>query len=100
MQAIYPVLARRRGHIVQDAPKPGAPFYTIKVRLLAGLEMPPPALHRLTSRPTNPPFDTIQVRLWPVWKAAPNVVRTHFCLPSTPSHIPPPLPHARRRISP
>jgi hypothetical protein len=31
VQAIYPVLARRRGHIVQDAPKPGAPFYTIKV---------------------------------------------------------------------
>eukprot|EP01041_Mallomonas_annulata_P009871 gene9871-20536_t len=30
VQAIYPVLARRRGHIVQDAPKPGAPFYTVK----------------------------------------------------------------------
>mmetsp|Transcript_54008 Transcript_54008/g.106623 ORF Transcript_54008/g.106623 Transcript_54008/m.106623 type:complete len:978 (+) Transcript_54008:101-3034(+) len=30
VQAIYPVLARRRGHIVQDAPKPGTPFYSIK----------------------------------------------------------------------
>eukprot|EP01042_Synura_sphagnicola_P002741 gene2741-3339_t len=30
IQAVYPVLARRRGHIVQDAPKPGAPFYTVK----------------------------------------------------------------------
>jgi U5 small nuclear ribonucleoprotein component len=30
VQAIFPVLARRRGHVVQDAPKPGAPFYTIK----------------------------------------------------------------------
>lgn len=30
VQAIYPVLARRRGHIVQDAPKPGTPFYTLK----------------------------------------------------------------------
>jgi len=30
VQAIYPVLARRRGHVVQDAPKPGTPFYTLK----------------------------------------------------------------------
>lgn len=30
VQAIYPVLARRRGHVVQDMPKPGAPFYTVK----------------------------------------------------------------------
>ena len=30
IQAIYPVLARRRGHVVQDAPKPGAPFYTVR----------------------------------------------------------------------
>jgi 116 kDa U5 small nuclear ribonucleoprotein component len=30
VQAVYPVLARRRGHVVQDAPKPGAPFYTVK----------------------------------------------------------------------
>jgi U5 small nuclear ribonucleoprotein component len=30
IQAIYPVLSRRRGHVVQDAPKPGAPFYTVK----------------------------------------------------------------------
>lgn len=30
VQAIYPVLARRRGHVVQDIPKPGAPFYTVK----------------------------------------------------------------------
>lgn len=33
VQAIYPVLARRRGHVVQDAPKPGAPFYTVKAFL-------------------------------------------------------------------
>jgi 116 kDa U5 small nuclear ribonucleoprotein component len=30
VHAVYPVLARRRGHVVQDAPKPGAPFYTVK----------------------------------------------------------------------
>ncbi len=30
LQAIYPVLARRRGHIVHDAPKPGAPFYVVR----------------------------------------------------------------------
>jgi len=35
VQAIYPVLARRRGHVVQDAPKPGAPFYTVKAYLPA-----------------------------------------------------------------
>ncbi|CAM9107316.1 unnamed protein product [Heterosigma akashiwo] len=35
VQAIYPVLARRRGHVVQDAPKPGAPFYTVKAFLPA-----------------------------------------------------------------
>jgi Elongation factor G C-terminus len=29
IQAVYPVLARRRGHVVQDSPKPGAPFYTL-----------------------------------------------------------------------
>lgn len=29
VQAIYPVLARRRGHVAQDAPKPGAPFYKV-----------------------------------------------------------------------
>lgn len=29
IQAVYPVLARRRGHVVQDAPKPGTPFYSI-----------------------------------------------------------------------
>ncbi len=33
VQSIYPVLARRRGHVVQDAPKPGAPFYTVKAFL-------------------------------------------------------------------
>ena len=33
IQAVYPVLARRRGHVVQDAPKPGAPFYTVKAFL-------------------------------------------------------------------
>jgi len=35
VSAVYPVLARRRGHIVQDAPKPGAPFYTVKAFLPA-----------------------------------------------------------------
>lgn len=35
VQAVYPVLARRRGHIVQDAPKPGAPFYTVRAFLPA-----------------------------------------------------------------
>lgn len=35
VQAVYPVLSRRRGHIVKDAPKPGAPFYTIQAYLPA-----------------------------------------------------------------
>jgi U5 small nuclear ribonucleoprotein component len=35
VQAIYPVLSRRRGHIVQDMPKPGTPFYTIKAYIPA-----------------------------------------------------------------
>jgi U5 small nuclear ribonucleoprotein component len=30
IQAIYAVLARRRGHITSDAPKPGTPFYVVK----------------------------------------------------------------------
>jgi U5 small nuclear ribonucleoprotein component len=30
VQAIYAVLARRRGHITSDAPKPGTPFYTVR----------------------------------------------------------------------
>ena len=29
-QAVYPVLARRRGHVISDAPRPGTPFYTVK----------------------------------------------------------------------
>lgn len=33
IQSIYPVLARRRGHVVQDAPKLGTPFYTVKAYL-------------------------------------------------------------------
>lgn len=28
--AVYAVLARRRGHVTQDAPKPGSPLYTVK----------------------------------------------------------------------
>ncbi len=28
VSAVYPVVQKRRGHIVQDAPKAGAPFYT------------------------------------------------------------------------
>lgn len=31
--AIYTVLARRRGHVTQDQPKPGSPLYTIKAYL-------------------------------------------------------------------
>lgn len=30
LSAIYTVLARRRGHVVQDIPKAGSPLYTIK----------------------------------------------------------------------
>lgn len=28
--AVYEVLARRRGHVTQDIPKPGSPLYTVK----------------------------------------------------------------------
>eukprot|EP00842_Homolaphlyctis_polyrhiza_P004068 jgi/Hompol1/4662/HPOL_003823-RA len=28
--AVYTVLSRRRGHVTQDAPKPGSPLYTVK----------------------------------------------------------------------
>lgn len=28
--AIYTILAKRRGHVVQDAPKPGTPLFTVK----------------------------------------------------------------------
>jgi U5 small nuclear ribonucleoprotein component len=28
--AIYTVLARRRGHVTQDVPKPGSPLYQVK----------------------------------------------------------------------
>jgi translation elongation factor EF-G len=30
ISAIYTVLARRRGHVTQDLPKPGSPLYTVK----------------------------------------------------------------------
>ncbi len=30
VSAVYTVLARRRGHVTQDAPIPGSPIYTIK----------------------------------------------------------------------
>jgi 116 kDa U5 small nuclear ribonucleoprotein component len=30
VQAVYAVLARRRGHVTSDAPKPGTPFYVVK----------------------------------------------------------------------
>lgn len=30
ISAIYDVLARRRGHVTQDIPKPGSPLYTVK----------------------------------------------------------------------
>lgn len=35
VSAIYTVLARRRGHVTQDLPKPGSPLYTIKALLPA-----------------------------------------------------------------
>lgn len=31
VSAVYSVLARRRGHVTQDAPVPGSPLYIIKV---------------------------------------------------------------------
>lgn len=30
VSAVYTVLARRRGHVTQDTPKPGSPLYTVK----------------------------------------------------------------------
>ena len=30
VSSVYTVLARRRGHVTQDAPVPGSPLYTIK----------------------------------------------------------------------
>ncbi|KAJ3104601.1 hypothetical protein HDU96_008865 [Phlyctochytrium bullatum] len=30
VSAVYTVLARRRGHVVQDLPKPGSPLYSVK----------------------------------------------------------------------
>ncbi|KAJ3182860.1 U5 small nuclear ribonucleoprotein component [Gaertneriomyces sp. JEL0708] len=30
VSAVYTVLARRRGHVTQDLPKPGSPLYTVK----------------------------------------------------------------------
>ncbi|KAI0081162.1 Calreticulin-domain-containing protein [Panus rudis PR-1116 ss-1] len=30
ISAVYTVLARRRGHVTQDIPKPGSPLYTVK----------------------------------------------------------------------
>ena len=30
VSAVYTVLARRRGHVTQDAPIPGSPLYSIK----------------------------------------------------------------------
>lgn len=30
MPAIYEVLARRRGHVTKDIPKPGSPLYTVQ----------------------------------------------------------------------
>lgn len=35
VSAVFPVLARRRGHVVRDAPKPGAPFYLVDAFLPA-----------------------------------------------------------------
>ncbi len=30
VSAVYSVLAKRRGHVTQDAPVPGSPLYTLK----------------------------------------------------------------------
>ena len=30
VQALYPVIQRRRGFVLEDAAKPGAPFFTIR----------------------------------------------------------------------
>ena len=35
VSAVYSVLARRRGHVTQDAPVPGSPLYIIKVRIFS-----------------------------------------------------------------
>lgn len=35
ISAVYTVLARRRGHVTQDLPKPGSPLYTIKALIPA-----------------------------------------------------------------
>lgn len=35
IQSVYTVLARRRGHVTQDLPKPGSPLYTIKALIPA-----------------------------------------------------------------
>lgn len=37
VSAVYTVLARRRGHVTQDAPVPGSPLYTIKVGLFINI---------------------------------------------------------------
>ncbi len=33
ISAIFNVLARRRGHVISDTPKPGSPMYTVKAYL-------------------------------------------------------------------
>jgi len=35
VSSVYTVLARRRGHVVEDIPKPGSPLYTVKAYLPA-----------------------------------------------------------------
>ncbi|KAJ3000558.1 U5 small nuclear ribonucleoprotein component [Globomyces sp. JEL0801] len=35
VSAVYTVLARRRGHVTQDLPKPGSPLYTVKALIPA-----------------------------------------------------------------
>ena len=46
-----------------------SPLTARQVRRLARLEMPPPPLHGLTSRHTNPRTAAVaQVRVWPAWK--------------------------------
>ncbi len=38
VSSVYTVLARRRGHVTQDAPIPGSPLYTIKVFIPARID--------------------------------------------------------------
>lgn len=46
IQALYPVIQRRRGFVLEDIPRPGAPFYTLNafVPVIDRYVPPPPSL--------------------------------------------------------